>query len=106
MTDPDPAQAIAELMGSESFVRKCAGPGVSSKMTPTMFVKICGITRSWTRSTPCSRARRRSGSCSGRRARERLAPSGRAEIIAALPSQVTTVGVFVNEPIERIRAMA
>ena len=75
MTDPDPAKAIAELLGvgshliedSAARTRECP-----QQMTSDPILKICGITRLARRAARrASRARRRSGSCSGRRARER-----------------------------------
>ena len=47
MTAPDPAKAIAELIGGrESFDQdRPLGLGVSSQMTPDPILKICGITR-------------------------------------------------------------
>jgi phosphoribosylanthranilate isomerase len=39
------------------------------------------------------------------RSTRHVSPQRAAEIIAKLPSGITTVGVFVNEPVEGIRAM-
>ena len=53
----------------------------------------------------CSTARRRWASCSGRTARVTSTPERAGDIIAELPPTMTTVGVFVNEPVDGIRAV-
>lgn len=68
-----------------------------------MFVKICGITRL----PDALHAAREGASALGfvfwPRSPRYVEPARAGEIIAALPSGVTAVGVFVNEPVDRIR---
>ena len=99
MTDADPARAIAGLIGVGSHWEAPA------KMTP--ILKICGMTRVGRRRA--RRSRRRDGDrvrvLEGKSALYR-AGSCAGEIAAALPSTVTTVGVFVNESVDGIRETA
>ena len=101
MTDPDPARAIAELIGVGRHLSRTV---TSATGCLTMFLKICGITRLARRA-----ARRRSrrdalGFVFWPRSPRYIDAGARAaSIVAALPPTVTTVGVFVNEPVEAIR---
>lgn len=71
-----------------------------------MFVKVCGITRL----TDALHASRHGATALGfvfwPRSPRFVAPEAAAEIVAALPSTVMAIGVFVNEPLEGIRAVA
>src|ERR1700733_9103337 len=70
-----------------------------------MFIKICGITRL----TDALHAVEQGASALGfifwPRSPRAVSPSRAAEIIAELPPGFMTVGVFVNEPVEGIRAL-
>ncbi len=71
-----------------------------------MFLKVCGITRL----TDALHAARHGATALGfvfwPRSPRFVAPEAAAEIVAALPSTVMAIGVFVNEPIDGIRAVA
>jgi phosphoribosylanthranilate isomerase len=71
-----------------------------------MFVKICGITRA----SDAVHAVRHGADALGfvfwRDSPRYIEPSRAAEIIAGVPDGVMRVGVFVNEPIDAIRAVA
>jgi phosphoribosylanthranilate isomerase len=71
-----------------------------------MFVKICGITRA----SDALHAARHGADALGfvfwRDSPRHIEPSRAAEIIAGLPQGVIGVGVFVNEAIDAIRAIA
>jgi phosphoribosylanthranilate isomerase len=71
-----------------------------------MFVKICGITRV----SDAVHAVRHGADALGfvfwRDSPRYIEPSRAAEIIAGMPDGVMRVGVFVNEPIDAIRAVA
>jgi phosphoribosylanthranilate isomerase len=70
-----------------------------------MFLKICGITRL----TDALHATQQGATALGfvfwPRSPRYVAPERAADIIAELPDTVTTVGVFVNEPIDAIRSV-
>src|SRR5215218_9138704 len=70
-----------------------------------MFLKVCGITRL----TDALHATQQGATALGfvfwPRSPRYVAPERAAEIIAELPDTVTTVGVFVNEPIDGIRSV-
>ena len=75
-------------------------------MTTEPIVKICGMTRV----SDALHAVREGATAIGfvfwKGSPRYVEPAAAGEIAAALPSSVTTVGVFVNEPIDRIREMA
>jgi phosphoribosylanthranilate isomerase len=70
-----------------------------------MFVKICGITRLTDALHSVEQGATALGFIFWSRSPRAVSPERAAEIIAELPSSITTVGVFVNEPIDGIRAM-
>lgn len=72
-------------------------------MTPDPFVKICGITRQADALHAVEHGATALGFVFWPNSPRRVAPARAAEIIAELPAGVTTVGVFVNEPVDRIR---
>ena len=72
-------------------------------MIPDPFVKICGITRLVDALHACQRGATALGFVFWRRSPRAISPDRASEIIAALPANVTTVGVFVNEPLDGIR---
>jgi phosphoribosylanthranilate isomerase len=75
-------------------------------MTPDPFLKICGMTRL----SDAVHAVREGATAVGfvfwKGSPRYVEPDVAGEIVAALPSSVTTVGVFVNEPLEGIRETA
>jgi phosphoribosylanthranilate isomerase len=76
-------------------------------MTPDpIFVKVCGITRL----TDALHATQHGATALGfvfwPRSPRFVAPARAAEIIAELPSTITTIGVFVNETVDGIRDIA
>ena len=70
-----------------------------------MFVKVCGITRLTDALYAVEQGATALGFIFWPRSPRAVNPERAAEIVAELPSSVTTFGVFVNEPIEGIRAM-
>jgi len=70
-----------------------------------MFVKICGITRLTDALHAVEQGATALGFIFWPRSSRAVSPERAAEIVAELPSGITTVGVFVNEPIEGIRAL-
>ena len=72
-------------------------------MTPDPFVKICGITRLVDALHACRQGATALGFVFWPRSPRAVSPDRASEIIAALPANVTTVGVFVNEGLEGIR---
>ena len=70
-----------------------------------MFVKICGITRLTDARHAVNEGASALGFVFWPHSPRHVAPDRAAEIIAELPSTVMTVGVFVNEPVDRIRAI-
>lgn len=68
-----------------------------------MFLKICGITRTEDALHAVEHGATALGFVFWPNSPRRVPPARAAEIIAALPAGVTTVGVFVNEAIDRIR---
>ncbi len=70
-----------------------------------MFVKICGITRLADAIHAAAHGATALGFVFWDRSPRRVTPERAAEIIAGLPADVTPVGVFVNEPIDGIRAI-
>ena len=72
-----------------------------------MIVKICGITRVEDAAAAVALgASARSGSCSGRAARASSIRIGPARSSRQLPPFVTTVGVFVNQPVGYVNGVA
>ena len=71
-----------------------------------MFVKICGITRLEDAQQAVEHGATALGFVFWPRSPRYVAPERAAEIVRALPAGVTTVGVFVNEPVDRVRAIA
>src|SRR5262245_44310112 len=70
-----------------------------------MLVKICGITRLADAQCAIEHGADALGFIFDRESPRYIAPARAAEIVAALPSRVSTVGVFVDEPIERLRGI-
>lgn len=71
-----------------------------------MFIKVCGLTRLADARHAASSGATALGFVFWARSPRYVAPEAAAGIVAALPPGMTTVGVFVNESIERIRAIA
>lgn len=71
-----------------------------------MFVKICGITRLTDALHAVEQGATALGFVLWPRSPRAVSIDRAAEIIAQLPSHVTKVGVFVNEPVDSIRAIA
>ena len=71
-----------------------------------MFVKICGITRVQDAVHAAEQGATAVGFVLWARSPRAITPAQAAEIGAELPSHVMRVGVFVNEPVESIRAIA
>jgi phosphoribosylanthranilate isomerase len=72
-------------------------------MTTDPILKICGITRLDDARHALEHGATALGFVFWPQSPRRIAPSRAAEIIAALPAGVTTVGVFVNESAEMVR---
>ncbi len=70
-----------------------------------MFVKVCGITRLTDALHAVEQGATALGFVFWRRSPRAVSLERAAEIVAELPSSITTVGVFVNEPIDGIRAI-
>ena len=71
-----------------------------------MFVKVCGITRLTDALHAVEQGATAIGFVLWPKSPRAVTVERAAEIIAELPSHVMTVGVFVNEPIDGIRAIA
>jgi phosphoribosylanthranilate isomerase len=71
-----------------------------------MFVKICGITRLEDAQQAVEHGVTALGFVFWPRSPRYVVPERAAGIIAALPSTVTTVGVFVNESVDNVRMVA
>src|SRR5215218_3622122 len=67
-----------------------------------MFLKVCGITRLTDALHATAHGATALGFIFWPRSPRYVTPQRAAEIIAELPSTMTTVGVFVNEPIESL----
>ena len=70
-----------------------------------MLLKICGITRLTDALHAVNEGASALGFVFWRHSPRQVAPDRAAEIIAELPSTVMAVGVFVNEPVDGIRAI-
>jgi len=70
-----------------------------------MFLKICGITRLEDARVAVEHGATALGFVFWPKSPRRIPPARAADIIAALPAGVTTVGVFVNESVETVRAV-
>src|SRR5688572_33246177 len=70
-----------------------------------MFIKICGITRLRDALNAVDHGASALGFVFWPRSPRYVSQDRAAEIIAALPPTVTTVGVFVNDSIDEIRAV-
>ena len=71
-----------------------------------MVLKICGITRLVDALQAAEQGATALGFVFWEKSPRYITPERAAEIIAKLPSAVTTVGVFVNEDIDRVQAIA
>jgi phosphoribosylanthranilate isomerase len=71
-----------------------------------MILKVCGITRLGDAEHALAQGATALGFIFWAGSPRYIEPERAAEIIAALPVGVTTVGVFVNEPIDRVRTVA
>src|SRR5688572_27325573 len=69
-----------------------------------MFIKICGITRLADALHAAEHGATALGFVFWDRSPRHVSAERAAEIIAALPGDVTPVGVFVNESVQRVRA--
>lgn len=68
-----------------------------------MFLKVCGITRLSDALHAVEHGATALGFVFWSRSLRRVSPQRAADIIAALPSSLTTVGVFVDESVDGIR---
>lgn len=70
-----------------------------------MFIKVCGITRAVDARHAAKHGATALGFVFWEKSPRWVSPEQAAAIIAELPPAMTTVGVFVNEPVEGIRAV-
>ncbi len=75
-------------------------------MTATPMLKICGMTRVGDALHAVREGATAVGFVFWKGSPRYIEPERAGEIVAALPSTVTTVGVFVNEPVDSIRETA
>ena len=75
-------------------------------MTPDPFLKICGMTRVGDALHAVREGATAVGFVFWKGSPRYIEPERAGEIAAALPATVTTVGVFVNEPVAAIRETA
>jgi phosphoribosylanthranilate isomerase len=75
-------------------------------MSDPIFIKVCGITRLTDALQAVEQGATALGFVFWPRSPRAVSIERAAEIIAELPSHMTTVGVFVNEPVDGIRAIA
>jgi phosphoribosylanthranilate isomerase len=89
--------------------RRPAAPASGREPPPPppdpIFIKVCGITRLTDALHAVDQGATALGFIFWPRSPRAVSPQRAAEIVAELPSSITTVGVFVNEPIDGIRAM-
>jgi phosphoribosylanthranilate isomerase len=71
-----------------------------------MFLKVCGITRLTDALHAVNHGATAVGLVFWPRSPRFVTPEAAADIVAALPSTVMAVGVFVNEPVDAINAVA
>jgi phosphoribosylanthranilate isomerase len=71
-----------------------------------MVLKICGITRLTDALHAAQHGATALGFVFWPRSPRYVTPERAAEIIAELPAAITTVGVFVNEEVDRVKAVA
>jgi len=71
-----------------------------------MILKVCGITRRDDALHAAAHGATALGFIFWPRSPRYIEPERAAEIVAALPASVTTVGVFVNDPVDRVRTVA
>jgi phosphoribosylanthranilate isomerase len=69
-----------------------------------MFLKVCGITRRDDALHAVEQGATAIGFVLWPRSPRYIAPERVADIVAALPPGVVTVGVFVNDPVDHVRA--
>ena len=117
MTDPDPVKAIGELTGRAGRVSGTGGAGAagnatqsprSSRSLPAAgpFIKVCGMTRVEDALAAAEAGATAVGFVFWPKSPRYVEPARAAEIVAALPAGTQAVGVFVDEPADRIRAIA
>jgi phosphoribosylanthranilate isomerase len=75
-------------------------------VTPAPILKICGVTRVGDALHAVREGATAIGFVFWKASPRYIEPNRAAEIASALPATVTTVGVFVNEPVECIREIA
>jgi phosphoribosylanthranilate isomerase len=75
-------------------------------MTPDPFLKICGMTRVGDALHAVREGATAIGFVFWKGSPRYIDPDRAGEIAAAVPATVTTVGVFVNEPVDAIRETA
>ena len=75
-------------------------------MTPDPFLKICGMTRVGDALHAVREGATAIGFVFWKGSPRYIEPQRAGEIAAALPATVTTVGVFVNQPVDAIRETA
>jgi len=71
-----------------------------------MFLKVCGVTRLTDAMHAVNHGATAVGFVFWPRSPRFVTPDAAADIVAALPSTVMAVGVFVNEPVDAINAVA
>ena len=71
-----------------------------------MILKICGITRAADAVHAVEHGATALGFIFWPNSPRYVEPARAAQIIAALPTSVTTVGVFVNDPVDRVQTIA
>jgi phosphoribosylanthranilate isomerase len=87
-------------MSANSSIRQFVNSSIA------MFIKVCGITRLTDARHAVGEGATALGFVFWPRSPRYIAPERAAEIIGECPLTVTTVGVFVNEPVESVRRIA